>query len=108
MASTPGDTGGLRALEETYGAVTDMPPKYRELLGLAVATALERPQVAHHHRRAAQMYGATETELEEASTVADFTARYSALLDGGVNEREDVDRGSGSTDDERERLRGRE
>lgn len=61
---------------------TEIPPKYRELIGLAVAANLKCPYCAHFHHGAAQMHGATDAELEETYVLASFTARYSAMLHG--------------------------
>ena len=63
------------ALEET-----EIPPKYRELIGLAVAANIKCPYCQHFHREAAKMHGATEEELAELSALASDTARYSALI----------------------------
>lgn len=59
---------------------SEIPPKYRELIGLAVAANIKCPYCAHFHRGAAQLHGATEAELEEVYSLASFTARYSAML----------------------------
>ena len=58
----------------------EIPPKYRELIGLAVAANIKCPYCQHFHRNAAQMHGATEEELAETSFLASWTARYSSLI----------------------------
>jgi len=63
------------ALEET-----EIPPKYRELIGLAVAANLKCPYCQLFHREAAKLHGATDEELAELSMLASWTARYSALI----------------------------
>lgn len=63
------------ALEETA-----IPPKYRELIGLAVAANLKCPYCQSFHTEAAKMHGATAEELAEISFLASWTARYSALI----------------------------
>lgn len=59
---------------------TEIPEKYRELIGLAVAANLKCPYCVHFHRGAAQLHGATDDEIQEAVTLASFTSRYSAML----------------------------
>ena len=61
-------------------AETEIPPKYRELIGLAVAANIRCPYCQHFHRGAARLQGATEDELAELSFLASYTARYSAML----------------------------
>ncbi|QFU82696.1 carboxymuconolactone decarboxylase family protein [Natronorubrum aibiense] len=61
-------------------AETEIPAKYRELIGLAVAANIRCPYCQHFHRGAAQLQGATEDELAELSFLASYTARYSAML----------------------------
>lgn len=59
---------------------TEIPAKYRELIGLAVAANIRCPYCTHFHRGAAQLQGATEAELAEISFLASYTPRYSAML----------------------------
>lgn len=61
-------------------AETEIPAKYRELIGLAVAANIRCPYCQHFHRGAAAIQGATEEELAELSFLASYTARYSAML----------------------------
>ncbi len=61
-------------------AETEIPAKYRELIGLAIAANIRCPYCQHFHRGAAQLRGATEEELAELSFLASYTARYSAML----------------------------
>ena len=63
------------AFEETV-----IPPKYRELIGLAVAANIKCPYCQSFHKEAAKLHGATEEELAEISFLASWTARYSALI----------------------------
>ncbi|MFB6079511.1 MAG: carboxymuconolactone decarboxylase family protein [Haloferacaceae archaeon] len=65
------------ALEETT-----IPPKYRELIGLAIAANIKCPYCQHFHREAAKMHGATEEELREIAFLSSWTARYSAMIHG--------------------------
>jgi AhpD family alkylhydroperoxidase len=58
----------------------EIPPKYRELIGLAVAANIKCQYCMHFHREAAKLHGATEEELAELSMLASITPRYSAML----------------------------
>jgi AhpD family alkylhydroperoxidase len=57
-----------------------IPPKYREMIGLAVAATLKCPYCEMFHRGTAQMNGATEEELAEVGAVAGQTAFWSTVL----------------------------
>lgn len=59
---------------------SEIPPKYREFIGLAVAANIKCPYCAHFHREAARLHGATDEELEEVYSLASFTTRYSAMM----------------------------
>lgn len=59
---------------------TEIPPKYRELIGLAVAANIKCPYCTHFHKGAAQLHGATEDEIAEVYYLASYTARYSSML----------------------------
>lgn len=59
---------------------SEIPAKYRELMGLAVAANIKCPYCCHFHGEAAKLHGATDAELEEAYSLASFTPRYSAML----------------------------
>ena len=63
------------ALEET-----EIPAKYKELIGLAIAANIKCPYCQHFHKNAAKMHGATDEELAEVSFLASWTARYSGLI----------------------------
>lgn len=57
-----------------------IPPKYREMIGLAVAATLKCPYCELFHRGAAQMNGASDEELAEAAAIAGQTAFWSNVL----------------------------
>ncbi len=59
---------------------TEIPAKYRELMGLAVAANIKCPYCQLFHKGAAQMNGATEEELAEIVFLASYTARWSAII----------------------------
>lgn len=60
--------------------VTEIPAKYRELMGLAVAANIKCPYCQLFHKGAAEMNGATEEELAETAFLASYTARWSAII----------------------------
>ncbi len=57
-----------------------IPPKYRELMGLAVAASLKCPYCQAFHKGAAQLHGATEEELSEVAVLAGLTSRWSSMI----------------------------
>jgi AhpD family alkylhydroperoxidase len=57
-----------------------IPPKYREMIGLAVAATLKCPYCEIFHKGAAQMHGATEEELAEVAAIAGQTTFWSNVL----------------------------
>ena len=59
---------------------TKIPAKYRELMGLAVASATHCPYCIHFHTRAARMNGATDDEIAETAFLTRFTTGWSAIL----------------------------
>ena len=59
---------------------TEIPAKYRELMGLAVAANIKCPYCLLFHKGAAQMNGATGEELAETAFLASYTARWSAII----------------------------
>lgn len=59
---------------------SEIPAKYRELMGLAVAANIKCPYCQHFHASAAKLHGATDAELEETAALASMTARWSAML----------------------------
>ncbi|MFC4359477.1 carboxymuconolactone decarboxylase family protein [Halobium salinum] len=61
---------------------TAIPPKYKELIGLAIAANIKCPYCQHFHKEAAKMHGATDEELKEVAFLASWTARYSAVIHG--------------------------
>lgn len=84
--SIPDDT-----LEQEWGLFkrfelkeTSIPPKYRELMGLATASVLHCWYCANFHKAMAQMHGATEAEIQEAIHLAKFTNGWSTYLNGMV------------------------
>ena len=62
-----------------FGA-TEIEPKNRELVGLAVAAGIGCEYCRHFHKGAAQLHGATHEELAEVAFLASYTPRYSAII----------------------------
>ncbi len=59
---------------------TEIPGKYRELIGLAVAANIKCPYCQFFHTAAAKMNGATDAELAELAFLASLTSRWSAMI----------------------------
>jgi len=59
---------------------TKIPAKYRELIGLAVASSIKCPYCIHFHTRAAKMNGTTDDEIAETAFLTRFTSGWSAML----------------------------
>ena len=59
---------------------TEIPAKYRELMGLAVASAIGCPYCIHFHTESAKMNGATQEEIAETAFLTRFTTGWSAML----------------------------
>lgn len=61
---------------------TMVPNKYKELIGLGVASAIHCPYCVEFHSEAARTYGAKEQEIEEAIHLAKQTVGWSSYLHG--------------------------
>jgi AhpD family alkylhydroperoxidase len=61
---------------------TAVPPKYKELIGLAVAAQIPCRYCVYFHAQAAQANGATQPELDEAIALAATTRHWSTFLNG--------------------------
>ncbi len=59
---------------------SNIPPKYREMMGLAVAANIRCPYCESMHHDMAVMHGATKEELREVAVIASLTARWSVYL----------------------------
>ncbi len=73
-----------------------IPPKYKELIGLAVAATLHCRYCSYFHTEAAKLNGATEDEIKEALLVGSLTTLFSTFLNGSQYDfehfRKEVDR----------------
>jgi AhpD family alkylhydroperoxidase len=61
---------------------SEIPEKYRELMGLAIAANIKCPYCLFFHQAMAKMAGATDEELAEAAVLAGLTSRWSTMLHG--------------------------
>ncbi len=61
---------------------TAIPAKYRELIGVAVASALHCWYCSNFHSALAKFHGASDAEVQEAAHFAKFTAGWSTYLNG--------------------------
>lgn len=62
--------------------MTAIPPKYKELIGLAVAAQIPCKYCTYFHSNAAKLNNATNEELKEAIAMAAGTRRWSTFLNG--------------------------
>jgi AhpD family alkylhydroperoxidase len=76
--------GGLSALwsmmRDFYIAETQIPNKYKELIGLGVSGATRCQYCVYYHTEAARLWGATDEEINEAALVAKSTMGWSTYL----------------------------
>ena len=61
---------------------SQIPAKYRELMGVAVSAALHCRFCVTFHSAVAKLFGATDEEIKEAAFLAKHTAGWSAFVDG--------------------------
>jgi AhpD family alkylhydroperoxidase len=61
-------------------AETEIPNKYKELIGIAVSGATRCRYCAYFHTEAARLFGATEEEINEAALMAKHTMAWSTYL----------------------------
>ena len=59
-----------------------IPPKYRELMGVAIAAATKCRYCSFFHTEFARLNGATPAEIEDAVHYAKSTAGWSAYING--------------------------
>lgn len=59
---------------------SEIPAKYREFMGLAVAANMKCPYCSLMHTAVATLDGATDKEIAEVALLASYTARWSAML----------------------------
>lgn len=59
-----------------------IPGKYKELIGLAISAATKCRYCAYFHTEIAKLYGATDSEIEDAIHFAKATAGWSTYVNG--------------------------
>jgi AhpD family alkylhydroperoxidase len=59
---------------------SEIPAKYREFIGLAVAANIKCPYCSLMHTAMATMQDASDKEISEVAFLASYTARWSAML----------------------------
>ena len=67
---------------------TSIPPKYRELIGVAVAAAQSCWYCSNFHTALARFHGASDAEIQEAAHLAKFTVGWSTYLNGTLFDRD--------------------
>ncbi|MDX1611010.1 MAG: carboxymuconolactone decarboxylase family protein [Candidatus Thermoplasmatota archaeon] len=63
-------------------AETEIPGKYKELIGLAVSAATRCKYCTFFHTEAAKLHGANQAEIAEANAMAAWTMAASTFLNG--------------------------
>jgi AhpD family alkylhydroperoxidase len=67
---------------------TEIPPKYKELIGIAVSSIMHCWYCSNFHKAMAEFHGATETEIQEATHYAKFTSGWSTYLNGSLYDKD--------------------
>ena len=76
-----GAVGGLWAqMRDFYLAETQIPNKYKELIGVAVSGATRCKYCALFHTEAARLFGATDQEISEACMMGGITMGISTFI----------------------------
>jgi AhpD family alkylhydroperoxidase len=83
----PGVAGAWRELKTVQlNPHTALPPKYKELIGLAVAAQIPCRYCVVFHTEVARLNGATEAEIREAVGMASLTRHWSTFLNGTLTD----------------------
>ena len=75
----PGAWDNFKQLQSPDNAI---PPKYRELIQLSVASQIPCVYCIYYHTRVAKAYGATDEEIKEAIAHGAQTRQWSMVLQG--------------------------
>lgn len=75
----PGAWDNFKQLQSPENAI---PPKYRELMQLAVAAQIPCVYCVYYHTQVAKAYGATDEEIKEAIAHGAQTRQWSMILQG--------------------------
>ena len=68
--------------KEVMGPNTAIPPKYKELIGLAVASQIPCQYCIYGHTKGAEKNGATADEIHEAIAVGALIRMWSTVVQG--------------------------
>lgn len=74
--------GAWENFKQLNGPDSKIPPKYRELLQLAVASQIPCAYCVYFHSGSAEAYGATDEEIQEAVAQGAATRKWSTILQG--------------------------
>lgn len=74
--------GAWENFKSLNGTDSKIPPKYRELLQLAVAAQIPCQYCVYYHTASARAFGATEEEIKEAVAQGAQTRYWSMILQG--------------------------
>lgn len=74
--------GAWDNFKQLNGADSKIPPKYRELLQLAVASQIPCNYCIYFHTASAKAFGATDEEIKEAVAHGGATRHWSMILQG--------------------------
>lgn len=72
--------GMWATMRDFHLAETEIPNKYKELIGLAVAGATRCRYCAMFHTETARLFGATDREIAEASLMAGISMQASTFV----------------------------
>lgn len=75
-------SGAWENWKQLNGPESTIPPKYRELLQLAVAAQIPCDYCVYYHTASAKANGATEEEIKEAVAQGAQTRQWSMVLQG--------------------------
>jgi AhpD family alkylhydroperoxidase len=67
-------------MKKYQGGKSEIPSKYRDFIGLAIAANIKCPYCALMHTAMATLGGATDKEMAEVAFLASYTPRWSAML----------------------------
>jgi AhpD family alkylhydroperoxidase len=76
--------GGWELFKKFELGETNIPPKWRHMIALAAAGAIKCPYCTRFHKAAAELFGATETELQETAYTASLVGYFSNYLHGRI------------------------
>lgn len=77
-----GAEGFWQIARDFWLAETQIPNKYKELIGLALSGATRCKYCALFHTEAARLFGATDAEIEEANMMSALTMMGSTFING--------------------------